>query len=691
VPVIPQLSAESAAAAVGEGFDLSKYDVLAPVIYLGGQAIRGWGGWSEDHFTYEGIDITVPGGIHLMMVGETAGGGRIAHELAHSLVSVPSNLSAHPGSTVLEEDIYGLGLVTESLANAQKFDLLGNHDDKPLFSAFHMEKLGYFDSSNILKLNWAPSGLFSTHDQQYRIVSHGLNEDSDPSKHHVIRIRVSDGLYYYIEARQRPGRSLQLFDPNIPLKTSGPEGGVIVTVVQSGTVHMNQQMRFISLLHTPRVLNKGDYVFDAARGIRISVLDDIFSAGQPMESSVRVQWEPASIGNRRGNFDLYLRPWNLIFQTPDIWVDRIPFGSMDVGGDVPIALDPHKIFGRIHCDGDGVNNVDVSVYAISPPGIGDNGNWFPITSPGPPKIPFVNGGGFGDIFVDWVPAEGELTALKVVAAAKDGEISTGNNWSQENVFQVEARVRVPKWLEKRSYNPDCLTPRPTSMKVAVRNPLKQRTLVYLDLKGVPFGYAAHFPHKWVWLEPRGEAVFDLTLIPTMPYRFYRQTQQRGATIRIVGSVPRSYVKEVAAGQSAGSRMITIGGITARLFPKHDVDIYLEEDRENSSRTIIALRGQVIPAISNQSLQVELVDRSGRRRFAKVITDESGKFVTRFAIRPNEPVAGATAQNLENVTTLPDRISRVPPALSPNYRFRAQAASINAEQIAQTRSNAVYIR
>src|SRR5262249_15301029 len=157
-------------------------------------------------------------------------------------------------------------------------------------------------------------------------------------------------------------------------------------------------------------------------------------------------------------------------------------------GDEPRPLEINRFFGRVHCEGSvGATDVRVTFYAIDPPGVGDNGNWSPLQTM---VVGSIAANSYQDVFVNWVPVKGEHTCLKVWAEQQLGEVTGGNNWSQENIFQFEA--------------PAHSIPDPVIMDVAVRNPLKNRTVILLGVRGVPEGFIVHFPNSWLWLNPLEE-------------------------------------------------------------------------------------------------------------------------------------------------------------------------------------------
>jgi hypothetical protein len=53
-------------------------------------------------------------------------------------------------------------------------------------------------------------------------------------------------------------------------------------------------------------------------------------------------------------------------------------------------------------------------------------------------IPNIASNSYADVNVNWVPQVGRHTCLKVWAEQQLGEITGGDNWVQENIFQFEA-------------------------------------------------------------------------------------------------------------------------------------------------------------------------------------------------------------------------------------------------------------
>ena len=669
--VLNRLLAEAAQAAVNAGGQnyLDNFDVMACVINLDGTFIRAWGNMSNNNFSYNNgagtnINITVNHTLYLVAIQESANWGRCAHELGHDIVSAPTNLQASPGAAVLGEDVYATGLIDTSTATARLFEMMGSHDTHPLFSAYYMEQLGYYGASNMLNLPWNRN-QFS---QEYEVVAHGLAENTYGGRYHLIKIRVADGLCYYVEVRQQPDGTTQIFDDSIPLDGAPQHGGVIVTKVLTDTVNMNQQLRFITLLHDPRVLKQGDVAVDPARALKITVVND-HTVNRPLVCRVRVEWAQGIADDPNGAFDLSIQHWDGNYQTPDIWVDRIPYGAYDQpldpqsrpqgNGDRPRPLEINLLYARIHCSGTvGATDVRATFYAVEPPGVGDNGNWAPLQT----KLISIPANGFTDFNVNWVPVVGQHTCLKVWAEQQLGESAVGNNWAQENIFQFEA--------------PAHSIPEPVIMPVAVRNPLKQRTIVLMEIRGVPDGYTVHFPHSWLWLEPLEERRFELTIIPTRDYPWYRDRKLPYASVRLEGYIPRQYKEEIHPGVFHASRMFSIGGITAQVTPKRSVEVKLYEDKEDENETHVALKGVIAPAMKDEKLRVDLIDPNNRLRALETKTDTQGGFCVVFDLT-TEPSVDAKPRSRTKEKPLPGI-------------YKGQAFVVNSPNAAQAESNIIYV-
>ena len=656
--VLDQLMAECAQGAVDQGLDLDDYSVLVASVYMPGLSVRAWGGWSSSNFAYDDgagtvINIVTAQPLGLIAQRHDADWGRAAHEFGHNLVD---------GGLVLGEDVYDSDLVDPSEATVQNFDMMGNHDSHPLFSAFWMHQLGWYDSANVTELVW-DKNPFS---QEFEVVAHALTQDTSASGVHLIRIKVSDGLFYFVEVRQRPdtaGGDLQIFDENITLPMGDtPDGGVLVSRAIVGELNNNQQTRLVTLLQAQtRIMVEGEQAVDPLRTLRITVVDGDVQA-RPRVCKVRVEWAQEIADTPGGDFDLRLEPWGPSWETIDIWVDRNPFGAFDsvdgsgnpVGnGDKPRPLEINHFETRVRNDGtEDATSVLVTHYAIEPPGVGDNGNWSPLITYVLPNVP---AGGTAKGSANWVPAVGEHTCLKVAISQQLGEVTGGNNQAQENVFEFEpAAASVPA---------------PVSMTVAVRNPLKERTLVKVALEGVPEGYYVYFPHRWLWLDGLAERKLDLLIVP---FRDIRENKHRTADVRLYGRVPRVYEEQLDITGNPGSWFAPIGGILAKVTPKLKGRVELDRKLEHKEGEPVAVTGRVEPRIERQQVRVDMKRPDGSLEVEAVTTDADGGFGATFDLGGGKRTR-----------------DRKQPQVEPGaYAFQAHV--MGATRIAEADSNVVFL-
>lgn len=711
--VLGQLMAECAQGAVDQGFDLDDYEVLVASIFLPGLTVRAWGGWSSSNFAYDDgagtvINITTANPLALIAQRHDADWGRTAHEFAHGLLD--------PG-LVLGEDVYASDLIDPSEATASAFTMMGNHDSHPLFSAFNMKQLGWYSNANVVVRDWNRNPFSETFD----IVAHDLGQDGDPSRVHLVEIRMGAGLSYFIEVRQRPDLTSPnpaVFDENIPLPLGGgTDGGVLVTKAISEELNNNHQTRLITLLQEPnRVLVTGEFVDDPLRTIRITVVDDNLQA-RPRVCRVRVEWAQDIADSPDGDFDLNIRPWGPGWETEDIWIDRMPFGSYDstdaVGnptgnGDEPRPLEINRFCARVRNEGDQpANDVKVTHYAINPPGVGDNGSWSPLSTY---TIPAIPSNGVSENFVNWVPLVGEHTCLKVAISQQLGEVTGANNQAQENVFNFQPAAGSNS--------------EPVVLTVAVRNPLKERAMLRIALENVPRGYYVYFPHRWLWLDPLAEEKLDLLVIPLfdpakpfLPDQYYESQKERQvvpeAQISLYGNVARAYSKRLELTGVPASWMAPIGGVLARVQPKLRGRVQLDPKTQDD-QGILIVRGRVDPKIRCQNVRVDMMAPDGSAQCVLTDTNDRGQFLARFS-RPGTAKAEPKMPTVHRLTERLPAIEKAESALGPDQRtncpaddkpptddddtqtgreqplrrYAFQAHIINASKIAPTDSNIIY--
>lgn len=673
-----RVAAIAAQHAQDQGFNLSTYQMLCCVVFTNNNFIRAWGGSDTQTFSYDDgkpatdpthihISITLTQRINLLWIHETADWGRFAHEFGHNIVSAPT--ASGDGSATLGEDVYDSDLVDGTAATAQNFEMMGRHDDHPIFSGYHLEKLGYYsivtavNPGNIKELQWDRN----PYTEDVDIIAHGLTEDTDSNRWHIVKVKISNALTYYVEVRQRPGTTTQIFDSSIPIGSAPNQGGVIVTRVIADEMHNNQQTRFITLMHRDRVQIQSDVIEDPARALKITILNDSVQT-RPLVCKVRIEWAQTIANDPTGAFDLNLEPWDTNWQSPDIWVDRDPFGSFDNAndaqgrptgnGDRPWVNHINHFTARVHVSGAmGASNVRTTFYAVTPPGVGDNGNWSPIAVP--PPITNIPMSGFVDVFCNWVPVTDRHSCLKVFVSQQLGEISGGNNGAQENVFQFRAAGSSPV--------------EPLFVKTAVRNPLNEPRAIHLSMRGLPLGWSAQIPHAWIWLDGKAEKEIDVMIWPTADVSAYKfgknkEGQYPGACpFRVPGFIERSYSQELGNnGMIPGSRFYPIGGVFYQVDVRNKANITIDDKLEQDWRKEnVTVRGIVKPTSPGQRILIDVRLPDGKtHKIMETKTNLNGQF--------------------QAVVNILDNYGKI---LSGQYR--TQAFIFHASDLADAESNIVY--
>lgn len=484
------LFAEAAIAAKAE-FGAAAFDSYNDYFFIvAGPFLRGQNFGTETGFHAEWssmgvqLDIDFPAAKGITYVAQGADWGRMAHELSHFFAG---------------GDLYQQGFADGSVlvGTAGPYAMMGNHDSHPLYIGARIDRLlHYFDETNVKRLEW---GSTPEHDEVYELIVHGDSQDpTGDGQYHLIRLAVGEGLTYTVEVRQRPDGSpgtSHVFDPSIPLDPPDTdpapawEAGVLITKETEGFNQGNNNERPIQLLPPEGLYQVGDGFSDPARTINISVEDR--PADRPAQYQVRVQWGVLPSEDPDGQFDLRITPWGgPPWESVDIWVnspknddtsttpDTVLYEYHEPGdettptgrGDRPWVGHANTIFARIHNQGvQDIDDVDVTFYVNTPPGVGDDGNWAPFDTVNVPLVPA------GDEVIvqskSWSPAVGEHTCLRVIVEHKNGEVTFDNNEAQENIFDFDTGASSPYTAIEFDVN--------------VRNPYTIPVSVDMRVRGVP--------------------------------------------------------------------------------------------------------------------------------------------------------------------------------------------------------------
>ena len=403
---------------------------------------------------------------------------------------------------------------------------------------------------------------------------------------------------------------------------------MIVTKSVDDTDNLNQKIRRITLL-SPELMQEGDEVVDAARRLTIRV--ESKTNDRPLTYTVRVTWVEVAPEDPAGLFNIRVRPWDASWQTNDIWVDseanewdtyETPLeagtGNPTGNGDPPWVGHWNRIYTRVHNFGVvPVNDVQVTFYVNSPPGIGDNGTWVPhaVTT-----IPTIDAGSSEAVYTSWFPVEGEHTCLKVATETQIGETDVDDNDAQENVFDFDTSGSSPH--------------QPIYFETRVQNPLSEWALIHLLPRGVRPGWECTVEHGWLWLPPLGEKRMRVALFTDLgrASALSRTGKRYGdrlkvdpeITFRLQGAVYRWYGEGKNLAEEA-EHLSAIGGIQVKARARRLATLSLEADRSAAERGFLAVRGKIDPPVANVAITLEITRAKGRHRVVPLRTDATGRF------------------------------------------------------------------
>jgi hypothetical protein len=501
------------------------------------------------------------------------------------------------------------------VGTAADWCMSGSDGNAPLFCAQRLTdaldclKIGTGPAENVRQLVWTPTTQV---DQTFDVVAHGMTQDTDPNRVHALRLVVSKAMTYWVEVRQRAPASL-LFDQAIPVVPAGAAGCVLVTrATDEQSVVDNTFERPVQLMG---VLQPGGTVVDASRNLVITVDSQI--QANPLAYRVRIQWNQPIPDNPDGAFDLTITPWDLnTYETPDIWIDSTRNSSNVyefcepgqpskpiLNGDRPWVKHPNTIKARIRNTGPlPIDDIHVTCYVNSPPGIGDNGEWQTLETKPVASIP-----GHNEVIVDfnWVPEVNKHTCISVAVLPKLGEVTGKNNRGQENVAVFDS-------ASGSSHEPVIL-------EAQVRSPFTIGKKVDVLVRHLPDRWHAVVDHAHVWLGSKGSA----------PIRAVIWTDLQSSGLE--GERGERLAKPTVEGWTFhGHDYRPIGGILApvRAVPGVRIEFMVE-----AGGGAIYVWGHLEPRARQVPIAVEIRAESGRTWMLYDTTDNNGEF------SPSSPAAG----------------------------------------------------
>jgi hypothetical protein len=533
--------------------------------------------------------------------------GRKAHEVGHWFKGWGVN------GTEVMPDIYTEWYEdgTVLTGNAEFWDMAGQVDPGPLFSGHQADALRLFDPPKIARRTWSPSA--APVPETFEIAAHSASE-AGGSRIHLLELKVSDSLSYYVEVRQKPGA--YIFDAQIPVP-AGAVGRVLVTRVDEARSISNTFERPTMLFATLAV---GESAVDAARLLRIeaaAVLDM-----NPLVFQVIVHWNEQPPDDPDGKFDLRITPWNTDnYTTPDIWVNsprndqagKLIYAYHKDGdetqpiltGDKPWVKHKNTVFARVSNSGiQDAKDVFVTAYINSPPGIGDNGTWETLKTV---KVDAIGANSSQVVQFDWTAAVDKHTCMSVAIFPQIGEITAKNNRAQENVAQFDS-------AGSSSHDPVILD-------AVVRSPFTVWRRVDLRVRGLPKGWHAIVDKQWVWTGPKGSA--PVTALFWTDLNSPRAQDQR--------AIPAEALPRLEGWTDFGHhRYLPIGGILAPIRANKRTRIVLEASAVDRRIRVLAWLQPPTAAVPGA---VEITDAAGAPRLFPVMSDATGRIMTEVPCAP----------------------------------------------------------
>ena len=465
---------------------------------------------------------------------------------------------------------------------------------------------------------------------------HGATENPSPAPQvHLVELIVAPGaLSYFIEVRQRPGTVI--FDAVIPV----PAGAPGVVLVTRATENASLSNTFERPVQAFGVLTTGQSVVDALRLLRIEA-QAVINAN-PLTYRVIVHWNEEPPENPNGLFDLRITPWNTeTWETPDIWINSklndgatMIFSSFEGGdntkpalnGDKPWVRHDNTIFARVTNSGvQAVNDVLVTAYTASPPGIGDNGSWQTLKTV---SIPTIAANSSEVAPFTWRPREDAHSCVQVAIYPQPGEIQPKNNRAQENFFEFDS-------AGSSSHEPVILG-------AEVRSPFTVWRRVDVVVQGLPAGWHAVVDRAWVWVEPKGAVPVTAVIWTDL------DSPRADGHTRIVDE---AFARVEGWTDFHKDRYLPIGGILAKVRANKRTRIVFEAVAEAGG---IRVRGALTPAAADVRGVVEITNAAGVAQMTPFISNAQGAF--------------------ENVTAVPDGGYDVQ-IFSASTRRAAEAASV----------------
>ncbi|MFN8494082.1 MAG: hypothetical protein U0350_41170 [Caldilineaceae bacterium] len=675
-------------AAVASGFDFSDID---GIVYVSACGIRS--------------DVTEPFRIDIrgrnftvsydydcgpLGTGRTPGASDVwwngwAHEIGHQL-------------QVADGTVVGGGWFGHPSGYASGYDLMDsgypNHESAyglsgaPIMNGAQRVFPGWLTPSKVVAVNAPTSGSFG----QTIVLAPLSQHPSETTAAQAIKIPLSEGRYYFVEARRRLNSDNYNVGPGIY-----DEGVHILEVVESrvppvrivdscdtlasgGCIrNMNTDPRASTCNATARTAadqpaycwpyplwHVGEAYFDPTSQVEIRVVSE---AGNGYAVTV-------TRGVMPGHPDVFLIPWLTppmnTWETVDIWVDsscngyedtvgssgllygRRADGSVIGNGDDPCANHENRIYARVRNGGDRpADNVQVNFRVTNPLGVGVRGDtgWTVVGTADASTFPALRSippGGFADVFVNWTPSIAMPLALshhfsyhscvQVQITPVAGEIVTSNQdgaGEQENFENFEL-VR------------DDLTSfyQPLERSFFIRNPAGKQSEFPFGLRRFRLQVNSQLPAGWDYQVGDGsdELVLDTDETRWIPVKINVPAGTPiGQSFNLEVSASTDFILENNAIPSAGFGLVPqihrhlapVAGVVMNARTVEQTKFVLKA--QLTVDQWVQVEGNLQPAVEG-FIALDFTNPQGFTETRLVSTDKDGRFSFLFA--PSEKVIGA---------------------------------------------------
>lgn len=463
-------------------------------------------------------------------------------------------------------------------------------------------KLAWITNPDNVKFLERPAPGLPDLDQTFKVVPTATEENSADT-YTAIKIKSSESVNYYIEARDKIGGYVSDSSANNLVVVMEAVDAWPFDIYPKRTLNEQKELASGAPAHKPDPTIEITYT-----GV---------NAGPPESYNVKVKVKAEE------QPDPKITPWGAPpWESSDIWIDSEKEGG---GWDDPATALPkpgngesawvnhvNRVYARITNIGAGdATGIKVHFKVNIPGGIGDAGQFIDLPIPASVDIP---AGELRNIYAEWTPTVDSHTCIKVEIEHIPGEKDIYNNSAQENVHDFYTGTASP-W-------------KPVKFPVRVANPFNETRRVDLEINGLQQGWKAHFANKWVILEPKTFKTVDVTITPPADAKPCTQL-----VLDVYGMTQIDDFIQVYGGLNPIihlSNPIEFQRLAVKKY-KAPVD---KKTPYTPYGQLYQLIGVTSPILKNVEIAIILTDPQGKDNVQFATTDESGFFESLFSA--NQP-------------------------------------------------------